>query len=248
MEVGFGRQTGALAGQGRAAPGAKSAPRPSRGRVEFRDLPFRDPIRRVIERDEDGDRCSAVAATTLAVTPIDALRPTGGDQADGAAQAAAFERLGCFTHDQVLPLPPHSRRQRRGTSRMAPHSMTSSARARRDGGTAKARCLAVSACLSACSVTSPAAVTLAWSRALRLKIACRIGNGDGRVKLGPSKTRVPGTRPGTENPGAPPSRRHAGQRPALQRETSATRRRPCGRPRARPSAPGGRGGNPAARS
>src|SRR5205823_699458 len=103
VEMGFRRQAGALAGQGRPARGAEPAPGSSRGRIEFRDLALRHPIGGVFDRDEDGDRRAAMSATALAVAPIDALRPAGSDKTHGAAQATALELFGCVTHKSRPP-------------------------------------------------------------------------------------------------------------------------------------------------
>jgi hypothetical protein len=101
MEMRFRRQwpTQAFAGQGRAAPGTKPAPRSSRRRIELHYLTLCDRISGVIKCDKNRSRRAAVLAATLTVAPIHPFRLTGRNKTDRAAQATTFELLGYATHN-----------------------------------------------------------------------------------------------------------------------------------------------------
>jgi hypothetical protein len=104
MEMRFRRQwpTQAFAGQRRAAPGTKSAPRSSRRRIELRYFALGDRISRVFECDKNRSRRAAVLAATLTVAPIHAFWLTGRNKTDRATQATTFELLGYATHNSIL--------------------------------------------------------------------------------------------------------------------------------------------------
>ena len=89
MEMRFGRQPLAFAGQCRPALGAKSAPRPRRG-VELGYLAFGNSIIGPLECREDRDGCTAMLATTLAVAPRHPFRLTHGHKAYRATDAATL--------------------------------------------------------------------------------------------------------------------------------------------------------------
>src|SRR5208283_1634514 len=88
MEVRFRRPGQTFASQGRTAPGAKSAARFPRRRIELGYFAFGDLIRLAVECHQNRNRRAGVLSTTLAMTPILALRFASGDKADCAAEAA----------------------------------------------------------------------------------------------------------------------------------------------------------------
>jgi len=72
----------AFAGQRRPALGAKSPP--SAGRwIEFGDLTLGNDVRVALERHEDGDRRTAMLATTFAMAPRHRFRLASGHEAYG---------------------------------------------------------------------------------------------------------------------------------------------------------------------
>src|SRR4029078_12579537 len=95
----------------RRAAGSAEAARGSRRRLEFRDLSLRHRVRLEIEPDEDRNRCAAMPATALAVTPKHPLGSAGSNEPDGAAEAASLDfdahrlklRLDGVSHS-MLPL------------------------------------------------------------------------------------------------------------------------------------------------
>src|SRR5262249_3019368 len=89
MEMRLIRQLRGLAGEGGAAARAEPARRAGRG-FESGDLPFGHRVRVALEADENRDRRAAVPATALAMTPEHTRGLAGRDEADGAAEAAAF--------------------------------------------------------------------------------------------------------------------------------------------------------------
>jgi hypothetical protein len=82
----------AFAGQRRPASGTKSPP-PAGRRIEFRDLTLSNDVRVAFERHKDGDGRTAMLPATFAVAPRYRFRLSGGHEAYGAAQAAAFELI-----------------------------------------------------------------------------------------------------------------------------------------------------------
>jgi hypothetical protein len=70
MKMRFGRRWLALAGQRRPAFGAE-APPPAGRRIEPGDRTFGNDISLVPKRGEDGNGCTAVFSTTLAMAPYD---------------------------------------------------------------------------------------------------------------------------------------------------------------------------------
>jgi hypothetical protein len=92
MEMRFGRQALAFAGQSRPAPGAKSPPHAGR-RIELGYLTFSDDISGALECREDGDGRTAVFPTTLAMAPCQPIRFTNGHEAHRTAQAATLELI-----------------------------------------------------------------------------------------------------------------------------------------------------------
>ncbi len=91
MEMCFGRQARAFAGQCRSAPAAEPAPGSPRRRIEFRYLAPRDRISRSFDRNKNRRGCAAMLTATFTMAPIHAFRLTGSNKTDGAAQAATFE-------------------------------------------------------------------------------------------------------------------------------------------------------------
>jgi hypothetical protein len=104
VEMGFGRQARTFAGQSRAAPGAKPAPRSSRRRIELCYLALRDSVSRAFECDKNRSRRAAMPAAALAMAPIDTFRLPGRNKPDSTAQAAARELVGCAAHELDPPL------------------------------------------------------------------------------------------------------------------------------------------------
>lgn len=106
MEMCFGWQPRALAGQCRPAPGTKSPPGSARRRVELSYPTLSDRIRRAFECHKNRSRCAAMLTTTLAMAPIYSLRLTGCSKTDSTAQAATFELVSRAGHHPILHLGP----------------------------------------------------------------------------------------------------------------------------------------------
>lgn len=112
MEMRFGRQALAFAGQRRPAVGTKSPPGPRR-RVELGYLTFGNDVSSALECCEDGDGRTTMLPTTLAMAPRDPFRLTSGDEAYCSAQAAALKLIAhgtelngseiCITRTVSLP-------------------------------------------------------------------------------------------------------------------------------------------------
>jgi hypothetical protein len=102
MEVRFRRPGQTFARKGRTAPGAKSAARSPRRRIELGYFSFTNLIRLAVERHEDRNRRAGVFSTALAMAPIFPLRFASGDKADCAAKAPAFEVLDRTAHILIL--------------------------------------------------------------------------------------------------------------------------------------------------
>lgn len=100
MEMHFGRAF-TFARQSGPTPCAEPA-QPAGGRSELRYLAFGDRISVMPERYEDGDRCSAMPATALAVAPGCPYRLPCGDEPHCATQAAAFDPI---AHPLILSHP-----------------------------------------------------------------------------------------------------------------------------------------------
>ena len=102
MEVRFRRPGQTFARKGRTAPGAKSAARSPRRRIELGYFSFSNLIRRAVECHEDRNRRTGVLSTALAMAPIFPFRFASGDKADCSAETAAFELLDRTAHNLIL--------------------------------------------------------------------------------------------------------------------------------------------------
>jgi hypothetical protein len=109
----------AFAGQRRPAPGAKSSPSPGR-RIELGDLTLSNDIRVALEGHEDRDRRTAMLPTTFAMAPHHRFRLTSGQEAYGAAQAAAFELIAHAAELSASKLALHGNKDPRETRLLPP--------------------------------------------------------------------------------------------------------------------------------
>jgi hypothetical protein len=103
IEMRFGRQPCAFAGQSRPAAGAKPAPCSSRRRVEFGYFTLGYRISHTFKGDKHRSGRAAMLAATLTMAPVDALWLTSRHKTDCTTQTTSFELVGCATHDLILP-------------------------------------------------------------------------------------------------------------------------------------------------